>query len=304
MESWLNWEGIVVMNLLKKTAMLAVVALAFTNAQAATTSISSGDVSASINDAGTFTSFIDGSPAGTPGLSYKGVEFVNIDTPSSWYYLSSSAAGSPFIAQYGSNPLCATTSGTAGIIATTFNNPLSFLQQATITAPNQLFVSVALHNGGTSVITGVKWGVGFDPDQGGSGKNTTLNTILGQGNGAAVSALDTLYGTGLGVTLANATSAGAYRIASYINSGDCCSAVDPATALGASQAVSFSTLADDSISLAYDIGTLGVNETAVIGYTYTFAGPIPEPEIYAMMAAGLGLMGFVAPRRKGQAAVA
>ena len=34
------------------------------------------------------------------------------------------------------------------------------------------------------------------------------------------------------------------------------------------------------------------------------ANPIPEPEIYAMMAAGLGLMGFVARRRKGQAAPA
>ena len=34
----------------------------------------------------------------------------------------------------------------------------------------------------------------------------------------------------------------------------------------------------------------------------TPANPIPEPEIYAMMAAGLGLMGFVARRRKQLAA--
>ena len=33
-------------------------------------------------------------------------------------------------------------------------------------------------------------------------------------------------------------------------------------------------------------------------------GPVPEPEIYAMMGIGLGLMGFVARRRKGQAAAA
>ncbi len=31
---------------------------------------------------------------------------------------------------------------------------------------------------------------------------------------------------------------------------------------------------------------------------WTYVTPVPEPEIYAMMAAGLGLMGFVARRRK------
>ena len=296
------------MNLWKKAAMLAVVSLAFTTAQAAPTSISSGDVSASINDAGTFTSSFDfpsPAPTGTPGLSYKGVEFVNIDIPSSWYYLSSSAVGSPFIAQYGVNPLGAsTTAGPLGKIATTVTSDLSFLQTVSITAANQVSVSVQLHNNTGLAITDVKWGVGFDPDQGGSGKNTTLNTILGQGAGAAVNAYDALYGTGLGVTLANTTSAGAFTIASYINSLSCCTAVDPAVALGAGQLVGFSTLADNSISLAYNIGTILSGDTATIGYSYTFAGPIPEPEIYAMMAAGLGLMGFVARRRKGQVAAA
>ena len=293
-----------VLKLLGRAATLAVVTLAFTTAQAATTSISSGDVKASINDAGTFSSSFETppTPSGSPGISYKGVEFVNIDNPSSWYYLSSSAG--PFIAQYGSNPLGATTTGIGGIIATSYNGDLSFLQQASITAPNQLSVSVTLHNSGSTAITGVKWGVGFDPDQGGSTRNTTLNTILGQGAFAAVNAFDSLYGTGMGVTLANTTTAGAYAIAAYINSGDCCTAVDPAVALGAGQLVGFSTLADDSISLAYDIGDMAANQSVTFGYSYTFAGPVPEPEIYAMMAAGLGLMGFVARRRKQQIAAA
>ncbi len=31
---------------------------------------------------------------------------------------------------------------------------------------------------------------------------------------------------------------------------------------------------------------------------WTYVTPVPEPEVYAMLAAGLGLMGFVARRRK------
>lgn len=37
-----------------------------------------------------------------------------------------------------------------------------------------------------------------------------------------------------------------------------------------------------------------------VGYAVSVA-PVPEPETYAMMLAGLGLLGFVARRRKGQA---
>jgi hypothetical protein len=32
--------------------------------------------------------------------------------------------------------------------------------------------------------------------------------------------------------------------------------------------------------------------------TYDFAAPIPEPETYAMLLAGLGLLGIAARRRK------
>ena len=38
------------------------------------------------------------------------------------------------------------------------------------------------------------------------------------------------------------------------------------------------------------------------GFATNGTAPIPEPEIYAMLAAGLGLMGFVARRRKGTSA--
>jgi hypothetical protein len=55
-----------------------------------------------------------------------------------------------------------------------------------------------------------------------------------------------------------------------------------------------------------DVGRVKVlNVTTLAGgpaQDQLFITPVPEPEIYAMMAAGLGLMGFVARRRKQSAA--
>jgi len=276
-------------------------------AHAATTVISSGGVTAGITDGGIFDN--TGAPTGSllnPGLQYDGVEFVAIDNPASWWTIESSTVNATayngLSAGYGPNtnpdPLGSATIGpfAGNSVALTYAfGGLTFVQTSAITAPNVLSVTVTLTNNGPEM-DDVKWGVGFDPDQGGSGNNITSNTILGQGNSAAVSALDALYGTNLGVTLANTTSASAFAIAAYINPANCCSPVDPTVALGAGQAVSFNTLADDSISLAYDLGTIGTGQTVTLGYAYIFA--VPEPEAYAMMMAGLGVIGFAARRRK------
>jgi hypothetical protein len=284
--------------LFRKAAIAGAVALACGNVQAADTTISSGGVTATINDAGTFST-------STPGLMYNGVEFVAIDVPSSWFWLT--VSGTDYISQYGSSsPVLGTTTSGSGFAAFTSNLPtgLGVTASWVIDAPNRLSVSVLLSNNSGSDMTGVTWGVGLDADQGGSGNNQTFNQIMGQGAGAAVRAYDNQYGTDLQVTLANNTSIGAFLAAAYINSGDCCSAVNPATALGAGQFVGYNTTADDSISLAYNIGTIGSGSSASFGYTYTFATPVPEPETYAMLLAGLGLMGFVARRRQRKLAVA
>ena len=61
---------------------------------------------------------------------------------------------------------------------------------------------------------------------------------------------------------------------------------------------------DSSINMAFELGHSGVmknGESSVMGYELIM-GAVPEPETYAMFMAGLGLMGFIARRRKnGQA---
>jgi len=285
------------MKFFKKTAIaaaLAVGVMAFGGAQAANTTIANGNVTAVINDGGTFAGWFDpgGPAAGTPGLNMSGTEFVNIDNPSSWWTLSSSLG--TVSSQYGSNPTGATTSavGGTGTAATTLAGDLSVRLDWTAFS-NKVTTTLTLTNVTGGTITDILWGVGFDPDQGGSGNNSTDNSILAQGFESA--ALATVGP--LAVLLHDTTSAGAFLSRAYINVGDCCSIVDPAAALaGGGQAVGFASSGDYSLSLAYVIGTLGAGQTASIGWEYVMA--VPEPETYAMLLAGLGLMGFVARRRR------
>jgi hypothetical protein len=272
-------------------AVLAVLfAAGAPGAHAASTYVTNGGpggVEAVIADSGTF----DDSAA--IGLRYKGREFVNIDNKSAWYWFSN---GSDLIAQYGTNPLGATTSSAAGGKASTsfaFGG-WTFSQLVTAVAPDKLSVSVSLTNHTGATVNGALWGVGFDPDQDGTGLNTTLNKILGVGNDAAVRATGPI--SGYSVVLANDTSAGASLISPFVHVGDCCSPVDPADPFFASQAVGFTHLGDDSISLAYNLGDVTNGETVTFGYSYTFA--VPEPETYALMLAGLGMIGMLYRRRK------
>lgn len=268
---------------MKKAAVAVAVSMAFSTGALAQATISNANVAASVNASGTFSS-----------LSYTGDEFVNWGTPMSYYWLNSSDAGSPFVADNASstNPLSAMTSGGGTVSFTAASGGLVFNQNISLIG-NKAVVTVVLSNESGSAISGVQWGVGIDPDQGMPGTFDTYNKILGQAGSASVTASDGVNR----VTLRNTTSALAYDIKAYIDT-TCCSPVDPNSILGgATQFVGLTSSGDYSINLAYDIGTIATGTSASIGYEYVFA-PVPEPEIYAMMAAGLGLMGFVARRRK------
>jgi len=274
---------------------LAILAAFATGAQAASTGISNGTVSATIHDNGSFEVYGAG-----PSLSYMGVEFVKIDTRSAWWVVED---GGATVAQYdaGGFPGTSTMGGGTTALTTAFNNPgWSFVQTAALVAPNQLAVSVILTNNTGAAVKDVYYGVGFDPDQGGSGRNATWNTVNAQGANASVTATrDWLRDHKLySVTLANTTSAAATAIEAYVNKGNCCSWVSPKSVITTAGAqAGYQGFADDSISLAYHYGSIGAGESVTIGYSYTFAAVVPEPETYAMFLAGLGLMGVVARRR-------
>jgi hypothetical protein len=278
--------------MLKKLALAASLAVAFSGgAFAATTTITNGTLVASIGDNGTFD--VSGG-AGTPGLSWMGTEFVNIDTPASWFVFN---AGGTDMTSYSIGPTYAfagsSTFGAGPAAATTVAvGGWSFSQVVLAASPDKLTVTLNITNNTGRALTGM-YSVGFDPDQDGSGANATTNKILATGGGSAVSAAGLT--SGKVVTLQNDTSASAFSIFPYINAGNCCAPVSPVGP--AFQGLGFTTVADDSINLIYDLGTVAAGQTVSIGYSYVFAA-VPEPESYALMLAGLAAIGFVAARRR------
>lgn len=285
---------------LRKNCLAQVVAIALCGsfvsaAQAAPTVISGfGTTAATIDDAGYF------SPAGALGLSFNGREFVNLGTFASNWSLNangSSVAVADEVA--GNNPLATTAFGAGSSISVVTNlggggGGWSLVETVSIPTSGHVAVQIQLTNNTGSNATGVQWGVGIDPDQGvpaGFGFGTT-NEILGLGNAAAVRATSL---DGWSLTLANTTSASAFNIASYVDPFSCCSPVDPAAMLAAAQAVGNYGFSDSSINLAYNLGAIADGQSASFGYEYIMA--VPEPETYAMLLAGLGLIGFSARRR-------
>ncbi|WP_350113911.1 PEP-CTERM sorting domain-containing protein [Nitrosomonas sp.] len=285
---------------LRKNCLAQVVAIALCGsfvsaAQAAPTVISGfGTTSATIDDAGYF------SPAGALGLSFNGREFVNLGTFASNWSLNANG-GSVAVADSvaGNNPLATTAFGAGGSISVVTNlggggGGWSLVETVSVPASGHVAVQIQLTNNTGANATGVQWGVGIDADQGvpaGFGFGTT-NEILGLGNASAVRATSL---DGWSLTLANTTSASAFNIAGYIDPFSCCSPVDPAAMLAAAQAAGNYGFADSSINLAYDLGAIANGQSATFGYEYIMA--VPEPETYAMLLAGLGLIGFSARRR-------
>lgn len=268
-------------------------------AHAVPTLITDGiDTAATIDDAGYF------SATSSLGLSFMGREFVNHGTFWSFYSLNANglSAGVANEAE-GSNPFGSTaTANVDGSVLVTSSpgSDWSIIQKVSIPESGHVAVEIQLTNHTGVTATDVEWGVGLDPDQGipvGLGF-ATRNVIDAVGENASITATSP---DGWAITLANLTGGATSTIAANIN---CCD-LDPHNMLTLGQLPGNYGFTDLLINLAYDLGTINNNQTVSFGYEYIMAisdpfipSPIPEPSSYAMLLAGLGLLGFTAYRRK------
>ena len=289
----------------KKTCIALALAGGFISvANAAPTVISAGGTSASIAASGLF----DSSTA--LGLNHTGLEYINHGTFASNYTLRDSTGIIATADQaFGTNPFGAVSFGATATSVSTIGSIAAgsgswgYLSTVTTTAPGHLVYAVTLTNNTGSAVSGALWGFGIDPDQGIPGDfgfNTT-NVINGVGTSSSVTATDS---NGSWITLKDITAVGAQLVQPYIDPATCCTPIDPLAMYTAAQGVGNYGFFDHSINLAFTLGKDGVlqnNESTVLGYELIM-GQVPEPETYAMFMAGLGLMGFIARRRKnGQA---
>ena len=288
----------------KKTCIALALAGGFVSvANAAPTVISLGGTSATIADSGLFSS------STALGLSNGGLEYINHGTWASNYTLRDSTGIIATADQVGStNPFGAVSFGATATAVSTLGSIAAgsgswgYLSTVTTTAPGHLVYAVTITNNTGADVSGALWGFGIDPDQGipGTGSFNTTNVINGLGLLSSVTATSS---DGYFVTLKDITAAGAQLVQPYVDSF-CCSPVDPLAMYTAAQPVGSYGFFDHSINLAFTLGKDGVlkdQESTVLGYELIM-GAVPEPETYAMFMAGLGLMGFIARRRKnGQA---
>jgi hypothetical protein len=135
----------------------------------------------------------------------------------------------------------------------------------------------------------------FAANNGGASFSDRFNfSVTGSGNSildAIVSSISRTTASGLSITglsLYSATSGGRAAVAtgSAVQSG----ATDVWT-------VSADNLAPGSYYLQVT-GNLASDQAASFGGAVALAAPVPEPETYGMMLAGLGALGFLARRRR------
>ena len=140
-----------------------------------------------------------------------------------------------------------------------------------------------------------------------SGTSYTLTPGTEFFGGSQVTALERLASQHL-ASISTVTDSGAFQLAVWeivyessgtydLGSGNFQIASASGNALATANAW-LSALGDSTPTLTLAVWTSSSSQDLAV-----FSAPIPEPEVYAMLLAGLGLMGFVVNRRRGVSAV-
>jgi PEP-CTERM motif len=134
---------------------------------------------------------------------------------------------------------------------------------------------------------------------------TDLTSVFGAAKTANISAL---YNAGYAAALGGNLGAAALQLALWEVANDNqnlnSALVQTVTGTNASLKTATQSLLDNMGSFAGSPQYTFTLYTSTTNQDFLVAAPVPEPEIYAMMAAGLGLMGVMSRRRKQKQAAA
>ena len=259
-------------------------------AQAAPTTLSNGYIQVGVADAGTFINWdtftgIKYDPTGNG--NYGALDFITPGNPFQFY--SVGASGAYTVAGGGSdyNPLNAKTFGYGQVAVTTSgiwdNLGMSQVAYLSPTNPSVIVVDVTLKNISSNALNNVVFAVGMDPDQDANinGNYATRNTITGNN-------LVSAYG-----------DASKYKISlfsdSYLTHTPSISTyweTNPYSLLAGMNGGH----GDNTIALAFNLGTLAKGQSTTVEYQMQVSKATPIPGAAWLL--GSGLAGLIGLRRK------
>jgi hypothetical protein len=281
-----------------KKALLPLLLSALFSANASALVLDNGYLKVGINDSGALIDHsayvgIQYDPSGTG--NYGAIDFLTPGTPFAFSSLGVNGSYTSSNANEGTNNFGSTSTNLSSLAGTPLAVTsgasfagLSFVQVVQYAANSStIHVSLTFSNNSGSALSNVVYATGFDADQDSNtfGSFDTLNSILGQGTSAGVAAA----GSASGYSISLLNSSGWASTTASVSSGWVTNPYTLSSGLNDGNG-------DNTVALAYDLGNFAAGQTKTIAYDIAITA-VPEPSGYAMLLAGLGMLGFMVRRR-------